>query len=109
MLLPLPLPPPHTRPPAGSKVTTLVCRVFLFHYPSRARRYPLNHLLNPRPSALSAPRSGLMAFENSNIIRRSIPVPVKHAAVPGESRDVEDFRDPPFAPLSKVSALSQTS
>lgn len=52
-------------------------RVFLFHYPSSVRRHPLNHLLNPRPSALSPPRSRLMAFENSNIIRRSISFPLR--------------------------------
>lgn len=42
-----------------------------------ARRHPLNHLLNPRPSALSPPRLRLMAFENSNIIRRSILFPLR--------------------------------
>lgn len=52
-------------------------RVFLFHYPSSVRRHPLNHLLNLRPSALSPPRSRLMAFENSNIIRRSSSFPLR--------------------------------
>lgn len=56
-------------------------RVFLFHYPSSVRRHPLNHLLNPRPSALSPPRSRLMAFENSNIIRRSISFPLRTASL----------------------------
>jgi len=49
-----------------------VCVECFYSITPAARRYPLNHLLNPRPSALSYPRLRLMAFENSNIIRRSI-------------------------------------
>lgn len=37
----------------------------------------LTTYLTRRPSALSSPRSGLMAFENSNIIRRSILSPLR--------------------------------
>lgn len=68
-----------------------------------AQRHPLNHLLNPRPSALSPPRSRLMAFENSNIIRRSILSPLRKGT-PLEPEDLEVPLD--SVPLAKGSVLN---
>lgn len=62
-----------------------------FYSITPARRHPLNHLLNPRPSALSPSRSRLMAFENSNIIRRSIPSPLCRGK--GCSLSLSHFRE----------------
>lgn len=67
-----------------------------------AQRHPLNHLLNPRPSALSPPRSRLMAFENSNIIRRSILSPLR-TGTPLGPKDLEDPLD--SVPLAKGSVF----
>jgi len=55
-----------------ARARVCVCVECFYSITPAARRHSLNHLLNPRPSALSSPRLQLMAFENSNIIRRSI-------------------------------------
>lgn len=78
-------PPSPLLDPLGSKVVTsvyvcicvCVCVECFYSITPAARRHPLNHLLNPRPSALSPARSRLMAFENSNIICRSILSPLR--------------------------------
>lgn len=89
-----------TRPPwvEGGDIGVYVC-VYVYvecfySITPAAQRHPLNHLLNPRPSALSPPRSRLMAFENSNIIRRSILSPLRKGDAPGArgSRGSSRFR-----------------
>lgn len=70
--------------------------------PQQYRAILLTTYLTHRPSVLSSPRSRLMAFENSNIIRRSILSPLR-TGTPQGPRDLEDPRD--FVPLAKGGAF----